>query len=234
MGKWAERMAIYLHDARPNVAARSSEPFEGADVEGRRDSSLPPARSPRVPESMAATGEEFLHPSTGLPSKPSKVTFDPFEGAEVVGGCESEVPAVLNAHAREAMHRLGYCDGEAEAQLQSVLETVPAATVIADLQAIGDERGLPPTEDPVQELHTEHLKRRGLPPAVIAELAPRLAKRDRDGVDLRSCAECARFARIGASHGRVVWFCQHPSPMIKHGCHGPDVMFRCEGFHGCR
>jgi hypothetical protein len=55
------------------------------------------------------------------------------------------LPADLDvAAARAAMYRLGYCDAEAEAQLHAVLQTVPAATVAADLQAIGDERGLPP------------------------------------------------------------------------------------------
>lgn len=134
--------------------------------------------------------------------------------------------AAIRAHAREAMHRLGYCDGEAEAQLQETLETVPAAIVAADLQAIGAERGLPPVPDPAQEVYTERLKRRGLPLAVIATIAPKLAQRDRECVDLRSCSECARFER-----GRP-WFCGHPSQRVKSGCHGASVLFRCEGFLG--
>lgn len=131
--------------------------------------------------------------------------------------------------ARDAMHRLGYRDGEAEVQLQAVLQTVPVETVAADLHSIADERGSPPVTDPVEQAYTEQLRSRGLLPPVIASLAPRLAQRDRDGVDLRSCAECARFEPIGSSRG-VVLFCQHPSPLIKFGCHGPEVLFRCEGF----
>ena len=62
--------------------------------------------------------------------------------------------------ARAAMHRLGYCDAEAEAQLQAVLQSVPAATVAADLQAIGDERGLPPTKVAEPERYVAPLTRR--------------------------------------------------------------------------
>lgn len=134
------------------------------------------------------------------------------------------------AHARGAMHRLGYADADAEAQLEAVLQTVPAATVAADLQAIGDERGLPPATDPAQERHAEQLLRRDLPPAVVARLAPQLAQRDRDEVDLRACAECASFGPTAASRAQVVWYCCHPSALVKYGYPGPDVLFRCEGF----
>lgn len=202
---------------------------------------FPTASLPSMVERTEARNENRPRTPTGQPSKPSEVASEPFEGASAgefgpvapdATGDESSKDVARPVHAREAMHRLGYVDADAEAQLQATLQTVPAAVVAADLNAIADERGLPPTVDPERERYAEWLARRGFSAADAAELAPRLVSRDRGGDDRRACAECARFKRVNSLRAAPVWYCQHPQPLVKHGYPGPTILFRCEGFLG--
>lgn len=196
----------------------------------RAENAATPATSLPDQSRSAAPGSEVAALATRAQSPTAPIGSSPTDPTPRSTRARAREPeADRHGPAREAMHRLGYRDGEAEVQLQAVLQTVPAETVAADLQAIADERGLPPITDPVAKLYAERLKQRGLSLPVAAALAPRLAERDRDGGDLRSCAECARFGPVGASSGAAL-FCQHPAPLIKYGCHGPGVLFRCDGF----
>lgn len=132
---WTERARAFLKTPPPHTD----------ETDERGVSSVLSVRPPTVSEKTGVTG--------GLASDDALLPAEASDLAPLLA--DPDVAA-----ARAAMHRLGYCDAEAESQLQAVLQSVPAATVAADLQAIGDERGLPPTKVAEPERYVAPLIRR--------------------------------------------------------------------------